>query len=149
MLCALRVGKQTNKTFKIFLSTDNTAIKEAARVLLGDSVATNDAPPMHIDYATAAEMKANLLSVLTDNLLMSEYTDKLVLMHSGFGLLAGWRSLRPFILHPVTDPKSLCLSDMNDHTTWTNPEWCPEAYVTEYTPPWPPRFPYGWVPWQR
>lgn len=24
----------------------------------------------------------------------------------------------------------------------------PLPYITEYTPPWPPRFPYGWVPWK-
>eukprot|EP00668_Euglena_longa_P032323 GGOE01041632.1.p1 GENE.GGOE01041632.1~~GGOE01041632.1.p1 ORF type:complete len:468 (+),score=85.59 GGOE01041632.1:101-1405(+) len=148
MLCAQQVGRFTNHTFRVFLSTDNSAVKKAARDLLGDLVATNDAPPLHIDYASPAELQANLLSVLADSLLLSEHMDRLVLMHSGFGLLAGWRSLRPYILHPVTDPKELCLQNSADLTSWRSTDWCPLQYVTEYTPPWPPRFPYGWVPWK-
>eukprot|EP00667_Euglena_gracilis_P009907 EG_transcript_10074 len=148
MLCAQRVGAAANRTFRVFLSTDNAAVKRDARALLGDLVATNDAPPLHIDYATPAELQANLLSVLVDSLLLSEHMDRLVLMHSGFGLLAGWRSLHPYILHPVMDPKELCLRDMADRISWRDPDWCPLPYITEYTPPWPPRFPYGWVPWK-
>eukprot|EP00668_Euglena_longa_P002542 GGOE01002966.1.p1 GENE.GGOE01002966.1~~GGOE01002966.1.p1 ORF type:complete len:641 (+),score=129.38 GGOE01002966.1:34-1923(+) len=144
MRCAVHVSHllAPNRSLRLFLATDSDAVKQYAREVFRGNVAVAEGKITHMDKSSEADVKANILLILLDYMLLAEYTDRLVIMFSGYAFVAAWRSLLPFILHP--DHDTWCgLQDAADAAPWSNPMWCPPHLPMDYKPKWPPHFPYS------
>eukprot|EP00667_Euglena_gracilis_P004217 EG_transcript_4237 len=144
MRCAVHVAQllRPNGSLRLFLATDSDAVKQSARAVFRDRVAVAEGRITHMDKSSPAEVRANLLLILLDYMLLAEHTDRLVVMFSGYAFVAAWRSLQPFVLHPDHDT-SCGAADPAAGSSWPNPPWCPAQLPVDYKPKWPPHFPYS------
>ena len=122
-LCARTVGLAAAggkaERIRYFVAADNYKARDMARTIFGDRVLMVNGTITHMARDPIQTVREHMSMILVDHLLLSEHTTHLVLTQSGFGISAGWRSLRPFIIHPRAHLR--CSSPLQS-------KWCPANY---------------------